>query len=213
MSTPKPCEGIVLTPVKFTPVEPAAQPTTSRYIPPFQKAAMKKEAPTLTKDDIISTSMFPTLSGTVWKDTKDHTATPMNQVIEAAIEREKKAIEEGIRERNERDLDKMSKEQLLADGWTILNPETTELTTELPYCAVTDTDALYLQSGWGEEITEMMMQQPEVFLKHAQCVYADGSPIERRKIQTKKLPMHTYAKPIYTNPVQQFWNLAKSQCQ
>jgi hypothetical protein len=202
MSVPKPCEGVILTPMKFTHVEKTPI-KTGRYIPPSQKTDIKKEVTPLTKEDMSSTNMFPSLLGAVWKENKNQGATSMSQVIGAAIEREKKALEA---ENREKDLEKMSDKQLLADGWNIVNLEN----TSLPDCSITDTDALYLQSGWGEEITQIMMHQPEVFLKHVQCVYEDGSPIERRKMRTKTPIIDTYIQstPI-TNPVKQFWNLAK----
>ena len=199
MSAPKACDGVVLTPMKFAPQPVEVTVSKAKYLPPSARAAVKKEE-TLTKDDMDSTKLFPTLGGaSTWKQLGSRFSKPLSEVVGNAIERERKAQEDGIREENETDPRKMKDANVIAAGWDYIE------TKETSECIIENDDDKYVASGWGGEITEMMMQQPEVFLKNIQCVNVDGTPLERHVAQKKEMAI---VAPIVKtgSPMQQFWS-------
>ena len=135
----KPCQGIALKRMtgaelaKLAPTVPA-----SRYVAPWmRKSAPKEEKKTLTVEEIASTEMFPTLkpmspgtsTGATWSQISTRLAQPvsMKAAVEEAMERERLALEEGIRQEQETDPFKMTDAQLDANGWVrLMIPKTRE---------------------------------------------------------------------------------------
>jgi hypothetical protein len=130
----KACEGNILTPIKGAELMKLqvteTQTTESRYLPPWmRKAALEeKKKNGLTAEEVASTDMFPTLkpmqpctnTNASWSQIGSRLAQPISlkKVVEDSIERERKLIEEGIRQEQETDPFKMTEEQLENRGWT-----------------------------------------------------------------------------------------------
>ena len=88
-------------------------------------------------EEIASTEMFPTLkpmspgtsTGATWSQISTRLAQPvsMKAAVEEAMERERLALEEGIRQEQETDPFKMTDAQLDANGWVrLMIPKTRE---------------------------------------------------------------------------------------
>jgi len=194
----KPCQGIVLksmTGAEIAKQQPAVTAVPrSRYLPPIQR---KLEVKTLSKEDLDSTDMFPamqeiqpsTANGASWSQIRMRLAQPINMklVVEEAIERERKASEEGIRQEQETDPLKMTKNQRETNGWaTLAMPKTNEEVRDIVERIRPQTvkeDELYLDnSEWGlSPFAEDAMNDANLFMKRFKCVNADGTPIIREK--------------------------------
>ena len=187
-------------------MEPEA-PKARAYVPPSQRSA-KKEDLTLSVDDMASSTLFPTLdsmspttSGATWTQIRTRLAKPLTEVVGDAIERERKAIEEGIRQEKETDPRKMTDAQVLANGWNYLRPTVQEfcvVDTEYPWSPTTDWTT-------APEFSPDLMEDSQKFLKYAQCMNEDGTPLERRSRKPTN-PLVVVEKQSVTK---KFWDAAR----
>ena len=187
-------------------IEPEA-PKARSYVPPSQRTA-KKEGLTLSVDDMASSTLFPTLdsmspttSGATWTQIRTRLAKPLTEVVGDAIERERKAIEEGIRQEKETDPRKMTDAQVLANGWNYLRPTVQEfcvVDTEYPWSPTTDWTT-------APEFSPDLMEDSQKFLKYAQCMNEDGTPLERRSRKPTN-PLVVVEKQSVTK---KFWDAAR----
>ena len=175
--------------------------TMSRaYIPPSRRAE-KVEKEGLTQEDLTS-ALFPTLqvmgpttSGATWKDIRKRLAKPLLEVVENSMEREKKEIEDGIRQEKETDPRKMTEAQISANGWNFVHvpvkiPDYSVEEPEYPWKPMTD---------WEKAPTfhPEIMNDSVAFLKYAECMDAEGNSIERKK------------KSVAVKKPTEFWGLVK----
>jgi hypothetical protein len=175
--------------------------TMSRaYIPPSRRAEkVEKEGPT--QEDLTSAlfptlqAMSPTTSGATWKAIQKRMAKPLLEVVEKGIEREKKEIEDGIRQEKETDPRKMTDAQIAANGWNFVHvpvkiPDYSVEEPEYPWKPMTD---------WvkAPAFHPDIMNDSVAFLKYAECMDNEGNSIERKKKTV------TVKKPI------EFWGLVK----
>jgi len=206
MSQPKACDGIVLEPVRMKKIEPEA-PKSRAYVPPSQRTA-KKEELTLSVDDMASATLFPTLnsmspttSGATWTQIRTRLAKPLTEVVGDAIERERKALEDGIRQEKETDPRKMTDAQVLANGWNYLRPTVQEfcvVDTEYPWSPTTDWTT-------APEFSPDLMEDSQKFLKYAECMNEDGTPLERASRKPTN-PLVVVEKQSVTK---KFWDAAR----
>jgi len=188
-------------------IEPEA-PKTRAYVPPSQRTA-KKEELTLSVDDMASATLFPTLnsmspttSGATWTQIRTRLAKPLTEVVGEAIERERKALEDGIRQEKETDPRKMTDAQVLANGWNYLGATTQDfcvVDTEYPWSPTTDWST-------APEFSPDLMEDSQKFLKYAQCMNEDGTPLERRS--------HKPTNPLVVvkqSVTKKFWDAARKR--
>jgi len=182
-------------------------PKSRAYVPPSQRTA-KKEELTLSVDDMASATLFPTLnsmspttSGATWTQIRTRLAKPLTEVVGDAIERERKALEDGIRQEKETDPRKMTDAQVLANGWNYLRPTTQEFSvvdTEYPWSPTTDWTT-------APEFSPDLMEDSQKFLKYAQCMNEDGTPLERASRKPTN-PLVVVEKQSVTK---KFWDAAR----
>jgi hypothetical protein len=187
-------------------MEPEA-PKSRAYVPPSQRTA-KKEELTLSVDDMASATLFPTLnsmspttSGATWTQIRTRLAKPLTEVVGDAIERERKALEDGIRQEKETDPRKMTDAQVLANGWNYLRPTTQEFSvvdTEYPWSPTTDWTT-------APEFSPDLMEDSQKFLKYAQCMNEDGTPLER----VSRKPTNPLVVVEKQSVTKKFWDAAR----
>jgi len=185
----KPCQGTALKPM--TGAELAKQQPTesaSRYMAPWmRKSVPKEEKKSLTAEEIASTDMFPTLkpmssatsNGATWSQISTRLAQPisMKAAVEEAMERERLAIEEGIRQEQETDPSKMTEAQLDANGWVRLTiPKTRQ--QWLARMAAKEAPRQEPElSEWGPSpFTEEAMKNPDLYVERFRAMCSDGKP-------------------------------------
>ena len=164
--------------------------SASRYVAPWmRKSVPKEEKKSLTAEEIASTDMFPTLkpmspgtsTGATWSQISTRLAQPINMkaVVEEAIERERLAIEEGIRQEQETDPSKMSEAQLDANGWVRLTiPKTREQWLARMAAATREAPRQEPElSEWGPSpFTEEAMKNPDLYTERFRAMCSDGKP-------------------------------------
>lgn len=195
----KPCEGIQLQPIKFTPTtskDGVGPPLLKRsiYIPPSKRAEMKPEDIVLTAEDMDSATLFPTLgpmppatNGASWNQIRTRLTKPLVNVVEEAIERERKEAEEGMRREMETDPTKMTEQQRKANGWDSIT-----IPSKLADFSVIDPEYPWnVQKDWLNvpDFTPDIMNDSSKFLKYATCMNADGSDIERAMKRSATNPL------------------------
>ena len=205
----KPCQGIELQPIKFTPTKDVAQ-SKQIYIPPCKRAEKKPEDAVLTASDMDSATLFPTLNpmhpttkGASWNQIRARLTKPLVNVIEDAIERERKETEEGILQEMETDPTKMTEKQRKANGW-----ESISIPSEMP-----DFSVMHAEYPWNPETDWLhvpdfspdIMNDSSKFLKYAECMHADGSPIERTVHRSTMNPLVRAQQPQERLAFQRFW--------
>lgn len=178
----RPCDGIKLAPVKGSELmnaaaaAPAPAPT-SRYVPPARRSPQDVKAEPLKAIDARSEADFPTL-GAAPPAKKAWGAKPsvnMKEVVNLAIEKQAA----GIVAKEETDPFKMTEEQLEAEGWVRLPFHREAVEEPLPETPQKQED----HSSWTTfGIPREVMEDPDKMMKFVQCVYADGTPIERKKV-------------------------------
>lgn len=212
----KACDGIVLTPVKFTPVKQVTNdvPKRNAYIPPSKRAEMKPEDVVLTAEDMESATLFPTLKpmtsstkGATWTQIRTRLVKPLIEVVGDAIEKNKKELEDGIRQEKETDPRKMTDAQVVANGWNYIDipKEIPDYSLEVEYPWATSEDWVKAPDFLPE-----MMNHPEKFLKYAQCMHKDGTSI-KHAVQKSSAPVVVVheEKKSQLSPFQQFWGPVK----
>jgi hypothetical protein len=159
----------------------------SRYVAPWmRKSAPKEEKKGLTAEEMASTEMFPTLkpmspgtsTGATWSQISTRLAQPisMKAAVEEAMERERLALEEGIRQEQETNPSKMTEAQLEANGWErLMIPKTPEEWKARITATVAPPEES--SSEWGPSpFTKEAMNNPDLFM---QRFYSRGIPVER----------------------------------
>ena len=178
----RPCDGIKLAPVKGSELmnaaaaAPATAPT-SRYVPPARRSPQDIKAEPLKAIDARSEADFPTLGGTATpkKAWGVKPSANMKEVVNLAIEKQAA----GIVAKEETDPFKMTEEQLEAEGWVRLPFHREAVEEPLPETPQQQED----HSSWTTfGIPREVMEDPDKMMKFVKCVYADGTPIERKKV-------------------------------
>ena len=155
---------------------PAPAPT-SRYVPPSRRSPQDVKAEPLKAIDARSEADFPTLGGAAPPKKAWGAKPPVNmkEVVNLAIERQAA----GIIAKEETDPFKMTAEQLEAEGWVSLPFHREAVEEPLPEIPEQQED----HSSWTTfGIPREVMEDPDKMMKFVQCVYADGTPIERKKV-------------------------------
>jgi len=177
---------------KQQPVTAAAP--ASRYVAPWlRKSAPKEEKKGLTLEEMASTEMFPSLkpmspgasTGATWSQITTRLAQPlsMKAAVEEAIERERLAIEEGIRQEQETDPSKMTEAQLEANGWVRLTiPRTREeWRARMEKAAALAPRQEPEPSEWGPSpFTEEAMNNPDLYTERFRAMCSDGKPVRTK---------------------------------
>jgi hypothetical protein len=170
--------------------QPVVATPASRYVAPWmRKSAPKEEKKGLTAEEMASTEMFPTLkpmnpgtsTGATWSQISTRLAQPlsMKAAVEEAIERERLALEEGIRQEQETDPSKMTPAQLEANGWVRLTiPKTREEWLARMEKAAKDAPRQEPEpSEWGlSPFTEEAMNNPDLYTERFRAMCSDGKP-------------------------------------
>jgi len=176
----RPCDGIKLAPVKgsqlMNTAAAAAPAPASRYVPPARRSPQDVKAEPLKAIDARSETDFPTLGGAPPAKKAWGTKPPANmkEVVNLAIEKQAA----GIVAKEETDPFKMTEEQLEAEGWVSLPFYREAMEEPLPETPEQQED----HSSWTTfGIPREVMEDPDKMMKFVQCVYADGTPIERKK--------------------------------
>ena len=169
--------------------QPAVAVPASRYVAPWmRKSAPKEEKKSLTAEEMASTEMFPTLkpmglgtsTGASWSQISSRLAQPisMKAAVEEAIERERLAVEEGIRREQETDPSKMTNAQLEANGWVRLTvPKTREEWRARMERAAALAPPEEPSSEWGPSpFTEEAMNNPDLFTSRFHAMCSDEKP-------------------------------------
>ena len=193
----KPCEGIRLAPMKMVPVpvtgKPAVVVPKSSYVPPSKRTEVEKEVKTLSKEDLSSKDMFPTLApmkptttGASWGQLRNRLAAPVPQVeknfkatLEDRIERERKEVEEGVRLENLTDPLEMPPHILEQNGWATIRmpPATSPLAWHDSYMGRLSNRPYISEDDWFNARTEWTRMGISEDPPH--CVYVGGDPYER----------------------------------
>lgn len=199
----KPCHGIVLNPIKGSILAQnaaaiAQKPMVSRYAPPSKR---KEEVKSLTKDEISSDILFPSLapmkpmtSGASWSQLQNRlTSNPFHalsedspspkspklnfmRVIDERMKREKAEAEEGVRREAITEPSQMTMEQREANGWSSLRLPGTptdfiEISERLAANPPLKEEAYY---DSGHSFDAPWSQGNPV-----ECVHLGGKPIDR----------------------------------
>ena len=198
----KPCQGIVVAPIKahmMVQPEKPNPPPTNRYAPPSKR---KEEPKTLTKEEINSDTLFPSLapmkpmtSGASWAQLRNRLSQPANpfqvlaedqspsaspkpdmnfmRVIDERLKREQAEKEEGFRREAITEPKQMSMEQRDANGWTTLHlPPNFREISERLAANRPLKEEDYYDSGHAFE-SRWLPGMP------VECVHLGGTPIER----------------------------------
>jgi hypothetical protein len=155
---------------------------------------MKPEDIVLTAEDMDSATLFPTLgpmppttNGASWNQIRTRLTKPLVNVVEEAIERERKEAEEGMRREMETDPTKMTEQQRKANGWDSIT-----IPSKLADFSVIDAEYPWnVQKDWLNvpDFTPDIMNDSSKFLKYATCMNADGSDIERAMKRSATNPL------------------------
>ena len=170
--------------------QPPVTAPASRYVAPWmRKSAPKEEKNSLTADELASTEMFPSLkpmspgtsTGATWSQISTRLAQPisMKAAVEEAMERERLAVEEGIRQEQETDPSKMTDAQLEANGWVRLTiPKTREeWKARMEKAAALAPPPEEPSSEWGPSpFTEEAMNNPDLYTQRFRAMCSDGKP-------------------------------------
>jgi len=192
----KPCNGITVNPVKGALLASAASPASptpaqARYAPPSKR---KEEPKTLSKDEIDSDVVFPSLSpmkpmtsGATWAQLQTRLSSntfsespkaDMNfmRVIDERLKREKAELEEGIRREAITEPSQMTMEQRTTNGWATLPlPGTASNFIRINEFLATSKplkEEDYYDSGHS-------FDAPWSRGRPVECVHLGGNPIER----------------------------------
>jgi hypothetical protein len=95
----------------------------------------------------------------------------------------------------------MTDAQVLANGWNYLRPTTQEFSvvdTEYPWSPTTDWNT-------APEFSPDLMEDSQKFLKYAQCMNEDGTPLERASRKPTN-PLVVVEKQSVTK---KFWDAAR----
>ena len=172
----KPCHGsVALALIKGSELVKAPEPVKKGYIRPSERPIIV---------DVTSQTAFPALNpmrhgdGASWSQIRSRLTddSSFKRRIELRIEREEKELAEGIRQEQVTDPLEMTPEQLAANGWHVLTRP--EKFTELP--EILEENLYNARTPWTTlGIPLDVMNNPSKAVQFVECVYHDGTPVER----------------------------------
>lgn len=170
----KPCHGTVaLAAIKGSELLKQSEPS-KKYVRPSERPI---------NVDLTSQASFPALNpmrlaeGASWSQIRSRlTDDTFKRRVELRIEREEKELAEGIRQEQVTDPLEMTPAQLAAHGWHVLRrPEVFSEPVE-----ILEEDLYNARTPWTTlGIPLDIMNNPSKAVQFVECVYQDGTPVER----------------------------------